>query len=376
MEALNTPASRNRRLTPPEIEAFGAELDAVRTRIMDSLGPDEADYIRKVQRFVRYSETGGRALLFLGWLPPMWLAGTACLTVGKIVENMELGHNVMHGQYDWLNEPGLRGDTYEWDNACDGNAWRHYHNYIHHTYTNVIGVDRDVGYGILRLFPAQKWKPGHLFQPLQALALATLFEWGVALHDLELEQAVEGKKKWRDVAKQLPPVVRKAARQLGKDYLVFPLLAGPAFLPVLLGNATANLGRNVWAFSIIFCGHFTENAETFGEERLENESRGEWYLRQLQGSSNLSGGKLFHFLSGNLSHQIEHHLYPDMPAVRYADAAKEVSEICRRYGQYYNTGPFGKQFASVVKRIFKYSLPQRAEGRRTRGPLATGEVPC
>jgi fatty acid desaturase len=72
----------------------------------------------------------------------------------------------------------------------------------------------------------------------------------------------------------------------------FPLIAGPMFLPVIAGNFTANLIRNVWAFSIIFCGHFTEDAEMFPKEVLENETRGHWYLRQLRGSSNLSGGPI------------------------------------------------------------------------------------
>jgi linoleoyl-CoA desaturase len=367
---MNTPIT-NRKLTRKEVASFGAELDAVRSEIMASLGEEEANYIRKVQALVRYSEIAGRGLLFLGWFPPAWLAGTGLLSVSKIAENMELGHNVMHGQYDWLNEPALRGDTYEWDTACHADAWRHSHNYMHHTFTNITGKDRDVGYGILRLFPEQKWEPHTLFQPLQAAALAVLFQWGVAFHDLELEKLRTGEKTLREVAQELPPVVKKAVRQLGKDYVFFPLLAGPAFAPVFAGNLTANLARNLWAFAIIFCGHFTEHVESFDEAVLANESRGDWYLRQLRGSSNLTGGKVFHFMSGNLSHQIEHHLFPDVPAVRYADMAPRVQEICERYGQYYNTGSFRAQFTSVIKRIFKYSLPNPKQPASDEQPAVT-----
>ena len=70
---------------------------------------------------------------------------------------MELGHNVMHGQFDWLNDPSLRGEDYDWDNTCSGNDWRFTHNYMHHTYTNIVGKDHDVGYGILRVTEDQKW---------------------------------------------------------------------------------------------------------------------------------------------------------------------------------------------------------------------------
>jgi linoleoyl-CoA desaturase len=348
---------RHRALSAAELDEIGVELDALRAEVIAGLGEREARYVRRVQAIVRYTEIGGRGLLVLGWLPPAWLAGTTLLAFSKIVENMELGHNVMHGQYDWLNDPTLRGEAYEWDNACEGDAWRHSHNYLHHTFTNVEGRDRDVGYGFLRLFPSQQWQPPHLVQPVVAIGLALLFEWGVALHDLELDRALRGGEPAARLRRELPPVVRKGLRQLAKDYLVFPALAGPSFVPVFAGNVVANLARNLWTFGIIFCGHFTADAETFPATVLEDESRGAWYVRQLRGSSNLTGGPLFHFLTGNLSHQIEHHLFPDVPAVRYADMAERVRGLCERYGQYYNTGSFWTQFASVVWRIVRYALP-------------------
>jgi len=352
------PASRSSRaLSPDEVEAFGAELDALRAEVMASLGEREASYIRNVQAIVRYTEIGGRGLLLVGWLPPAWLAGTGLLAFSKIVDNMELGHNVMHGQYDWMNEPSLRGDTYEWDHACEGDAWRHSHNYMHHAFTNVEGRDRDIGYGFLRLFDAQPWQPLHLVQGAGAIALATLFQWGIALHDLEMDQVLRGRVPLAKVARESRPVLRKMLRQFAKDYVVFPVLAGPSFLPVLAGNVAANLLRNLWTFGIIFCGHFTADVETFPESVLDGETRGGWYVRQVRGSSNLEGGPTFHFLTGNLSHQIEHHLFPDVPAIRYADMADRVRETCARYEQNYNTGSFWSQFVTVVARIVKFSFP-------------------
>jgi fatty acid desaturase len=350
--------SKSRELSYDEIQAFGAELDTLRKETIAKLGKEDADYIYKIRNFVRYSEIGSRAaLMTLGWLPPVWLAATATLGVSKIVENMELGHNVMHGQYDWMNEPSLRGSSYEWDTVCTADNWRHTHNYMHHTYTNVDGVDHDIGYGILRIFPEQKWEPRFLANPLMAAILAVTFEWTLALQSLELEKAVSGEKTWGDVRKQLPPIFAKMRKQFLKDYVFFPLIAGPMFLPVIAGNFTANLMRNIWAFSIIFCGHFTEDAEMFPKDVLENETRGHWYLRQLRGSSNLTGGTLMHIMSGNLSHQIEHHMFPDIPGMRYAEMSVKVREICEKYGQHYNTGSFRKQFTTVWGRIFKGALP-------------------
>lgn len=82
-----------------------------------------------------------------------------------------------------------------------------------------------------------------------------------------------------------------------------------------------------------------------------------WYYRQILGSANLTGGKWFHILTGNLSFQVEHHLFPDLPAHRYAEIAPQVREVCERYGVPYNTGPLLKQFGSVVRKICKLALP-------------------
>ena len=347
----------NRRLSTEELQQFGAELDALRVRTLADIGEVDAQYIRNIVKAVRYSEVAGRGLLMAGIFPPAWLAGTALLGVSKILENMELGHNVMHGQYDWMRDPHLHGKSYEWDIVGTSDNWRHTHNFKHHTYTNIKGMDDDIGYGLLRLFPEQRWKPFYLAQPAIAVVFALLFQWGVAIQDLELGKVVSGKKSKAQLKAEWQPIAQKIKRQLLKDYVVFPALAGPFFLPVLLGNLAANGLRNVWTFMIIFCGHFTADAEVFSKSILDNETRGSWYLRQLRGSSNLKGGKLFHILSGNLSHQIEHHLFPDIPARRYAEMSVEVQDICQRYDQHYNTGSLVSQFGQVCGRILRYALP-------------------
>ncbi len=361
-----TQAFRNRSLSAGELDNFAAELDALRARTVATLGQHDADYIRRIVKAVRYLEIGGRVLLFAslplafaGLFWATWIAGVLMLALSKILENMELGHNVIHGQYDWMNDPQLNGKTYEWDIAGTSDNWRYTHNFRHHTYTNVRGMDDDIGYGLLRIFPEQRWKPFYLLQPIIAVVFALLFEWGVAIQNLKLGRWWAGKTSNVEMRKKLHPAGRKMLRQVLKDYLVFPLLAGPFFLAVLSGNAVANVLRNVWTYVIIFCGHFTADAETFPKESIRNESRGHWYLRQLRGSSNLSGGKLLNVMSGNLSHQIEHHFYPDLPANRYASMAVEVKEICARYGQHYNTGSLPKQFGQVMWRILRHAWPSR-----------------
>jgi fatty acid desaturase len=357
-----------RGLTKEQIDAFGAELDAIRQRIISDLGEADADYLRKVVKAQRTFEVVGRALFYL---PPAWPAAVAALSISKILDNMEIGHNVMHGQYDWLGDPAYNSRMFEWDNVCPSEQWKYSHNYIHHTFTNILGKDRDIGYGILRMDEDQPWHPFYLGNPLYAFLLMVFFEWGVAMHDLEVENIVKGTRKLEENKALHAGIMKKVKRQALKDYLLFPALTGPLFPLTFLGNATANLVRNVWAFNIIFCGHFPADVETFTMEETEDESRGQWYLRQLLGSANITGGPLMHVMSGNLSHQIEHHLFPDLPARRYPEIAEEIREICERYGLQYNTGPLHKQLFSVARKICRLALPGKPSARRTTGAGVT-----
>ena len=349
-------------LTPEQVEEFGAEMDALRRRLVDSLGDEDAAYIRKVVKAQRSFEVAGRALFYL---PPAWPLAVAALSISKILDNMEIGHNVMHGQYDWMGDPALNSRMYEWDTMCPSEQWKHSHNYIHHTYTNILGKDRDIGYGILRMDEDQPWRPYYLGNPLYATLLMLFFEWGVLLHDLEVEEIAAGRRTWADTKHLHRGMIRKVRNQTLKDYVLFPALTGPLFVPTLLGNAAANLVRNVWAFGIIFCGHFPAGVATFTEEETEDETRGRWYVRQLLGSANITGGRLFHVLTGNLSQQIEHHLFPDIPARRYPMIAPEVKALCEKYGLAYNTGPLSRQLGSVARKICRLALP----GRRLPDPV-------
>ncbi|MHA3048205.1 fatty acid desaturase family protein [Acinetobacter sp. ANC 4641] len=348
---------KNRELTEADLEALAQELDAIKQEVVDDLGEQDAQYIRRVYSVVRYSSLAGRALLFAGWFPPAWVLGTGLLGLSKILENMEVGHNVMHGQYDWMNDPKFMGQTYEWDNVGTSDNWRQTHNYKHHTYTNIKGMDDDIGYGLVRLFPEQRWKKSYLLQPLYSIPFCLLFQWGVAIQNLEVGKLMMGRKTKAKFIKEMRPVQRKVAKQLFKDYVFFPLVAGPSAVPVFLGNLAANGIRNAWTFSIIFCGHFTKDVEVFPKSVLENESRGHWYMRQIRGSSNLTGSEAFHILTGHLSHQIEHHLYPEIPARRYRKMGPKVEAVCKKYGLNYNNASLFKQYGQVLGRILKYSLP-------------------
>jgi linoleoyl-CoA desaturase len=351
----------------------------------------------------RWLALAGRALLLRPRRRETWLLGTATLSLAKILENMEIGHNVMHGQWDWMNDPDINSQSWDWDTASPADAWRHSHNYEHHTFTNIRGKDRDLGYEIMRIDPHQKWHPVYLFQPLYNLILMGFFEWGVAMHDMNFDAIRSGEKSKRQALDELKAIGLKARRQIVKDYIAFPALsaavnaalagagggrgrkpgragragravaARSAFKSTFKANFSSNIVRNVWAHSIIFCGHFPDQTYTFSEQEVAQETRGGWYVRQLLGAANIDGRPLFHLLSGTLSFQVEHHLFPDMPSNRYAEIAPRVREICSRYGLPYNTGPLRRQLGSVHRTILRLAFPggrPRAKPRAAR-PGAT-----
>ena len=344
-------------LTAEDVENLGRELDAIREQVIASRGERDAAYIRKVIDGQRKLELGSRAVLLFSLFPPAWFVGTVGLSISKIVENMEIGHNVMHGQWDWMRDSKIHSTTWEWDNASPAEMWKHSHNEVHHTYTNVRGKDHDLGYGIMRVDENQKWVPFYLAQPLWNFINACVFEYGIAAYDLQIGKYLKGRTDKAEFQGKAKRVLAKIRKQATRDYLLHPLLSGPSALPTLTANLTANLVRNVWTHSVIMCGHFPEGVQTFEKNSIDGETRGEWYLRQMLGSANISGSRLLHFMSGNLSFQIEHHLFPDLPSNRYQEIAPKIQDVFERYGLTYTTGSLPRQVGSAWKTVFKLSLP-------------------
>jgi NADPH-dependent stearoyl-CoA 9-desaturase len=344
-------------LTADDVDAIGREFDAIRADVAARLGPQDAEYIRSVIAVQRWLEMAGRATLLLSKRRPGFLAGTTMLTLAKVLENLEIGHNVMHGQYDWLNDPTICSQNWESDAVSTAASWKFAHNFQHHTFTNVIGKDRDLGYSAMRVAADQPWHPIYLFQSIYGIAVALTFEWGIAIYDMELDAVRRGEKSWAKGRAELAAFGRKAGRQLVKDFVLWPALSGRAAKRTAVANLIANVTRNVWVHTIVFMGHLPEAAETFSEAQTAGETRGEYYVRQLLGSCNLDGTRLFHIMCGSLSFQIEHHLFPDIPSCRYPEIGPRVREVCERYGLAYNSGRLGKQYRSVANKILRYSLP-------------------
>jgi hypothetical protein len=187
-------------LSADEIAAIGLELDDIYETVYQDLGAADEKYIRGLIKTQRSMALASRvAMCAGGWMQlskgspairrASWAltgAGMVGLGLAKILENMEVGHNVMHGQWDWMQDPEINSTVWEWDNVCPADQWKHGHNVLHHTWTNVLGMDRDIGYEIFRITPEQPWHPAYLAQPVYNAILMLLFEWGVGVHDVQV----------------------------------------------------------------------------------------------------------------------------------------------------------------------------------------------
>ncbi|MEY8016481.1 fatty acid desaturase family protein [Mycobacterium servetii] len=350
-------------LTVADIENFAAELDAIRFDVIDSLGERDARYIHRTIAAQRAADVVGRLLLAGSSKRSARWAGTVTLGLAKIIENMEIGHNVMHGQWNWMNDPEIHSTTWEWDMTAASKHWISAHNFQHHKYTNIVGMDDDVGYFVLRVTRDQPWERVNTGNLLFNALLALGFEWGIGLQTIDLAKVLEAGPDRDATLQQMREFSIKAGGQVFKDYVAFPALTSlsPAatYKSTLKATLVANVIRNVWANAVIFCGHFPDGAEKFTKTDMAGESKGEWYLRQLLGSANFEAGPVLRFMSGNLCHQIEHHLFPDLPSSRLHEVSVRVREVCDKYDLPYTTGSFLMQYGKTWRTIAKLSLPDK-----------------
>jgi fatty acid desaturase len=344
-------------LSDADVESLGLSLDAIRRDVEASLGTKDRAYIKRVIRLQRGLEAASRLTIFGSRGKTGWAVGTVGLLVAKCIENMELGHNIIHGQWDWMNDPEIHSNTWEWDMVGPSSQWRYGHNYRHHVFTNVVGMDDDLGFGVIRVSRDQEWQPGYRWAPLRAVGLSIAFEWCIALHNLAAEQRDQSTEEAK--AELERAMYRKMGRQAAKDYLVYPALSGRRFLRTFLANLVAAGFRNGWAYIVIVCGHFADGAEKFTQETLANETKAQWYLRQMLGSANFNAGPVMRMMSGSLCYQIEHHLFPDLPSNRLPEVAARLRPLLAEYDLPYTTGPLPRQFWHTVRTICKLSLPDR-----------------
>ncbi len=355
------------------LRAFGAEIDALKERTFATLGDEDVRYVRRLNVFSRTMEIVGRVLIHVSLEPVTFALGVSALWLHKQLQATEIGHTALHGAYDRL--PGgeaFVSKTYRWDTPIDEESWRYGHNVRHHGNTNVAGRDADIHFGPVRLTEQTPWAPQHKWQlPFTLLFLVPNFTLLMNAHFTGVSDAVYGigreerldflpdtskesrrKAWWKALRKYMP--------YYAKNYVFFPLLAGPFFWKVLLGNWLAETMRDVYSAATIYCGHVGEDVKSY-PQGTKARSRGHWYAMQIEASNNFEVSLPLSVLCGGLDRQIEHHLFPTLPPQRLRQIAPEVREICARHGVDYRTDTWGRTLKKALSWVAALS---RAGGHR------------
>src|SRR5277367_2279350 len=127
-------------LSDADLDALAAELETIRCDIEVSRGAKDRAYIMRAIGFQRCLEIAARLIIAKSKGKFGWAVGTAALAAAKCIENMELGHNISHGQWDWINDPENPFNSLEWEIAGLTSALGFFHNYRHHVFSNIVGV--------------------------------------------------------------------------------------------------------------------------------------------------------------------------------------------------------------------------------------------
>ncbi len=350
-------------------DAFGAELDAIKAEVQSQLGKKDLAYIKKVEDVARTCEWVGRLLLHFSLDPFTWSAGVMTLAVHHQLHATEIGHSALHGAWDGLaGAEHLYSNQHNWKSPVDEASWKHEHNILHHQYTNVIGRDPDLNYGLMRASEKVNWMPYHLIQVAQFFWTAPVFLWVIGTYVTGLNDVIHGERgedfakvlpnrKLKTVAGALQKTLRKAVPYSLYNFALWPALAGPGWLKVLAGNLSADVLRNVYSAATIYAGHFGEDLEYYDQD-FRAQGRGQWYKAQAEAAHNYEVPLPMSILCGGLDTQIEHHLFPKLPPNRLREIKGQVQEICERYGVGYQRSTWGKTLGGAIKHLASLSLPK------------------
>ncbi len=386
-------------LPPVDLTAFAADIDALRADLVADLGPADLVHLRRMERW-------GRACSGLGYATA-WIApnpvSAVLMGLGNSARWTMITHHVMHRGYDRV--PGtperLRSSRYargwrrflDWPDWIHPAAWAHEHNRLHHFHTGEVDdpdlVEHNSWLIRLRAVPQPfKWLLIGLLMAtwkLSYYAPNTFWAWrqhlqaGAAARSSTPNPAPPGPgSAWRLLypgERLLLPITPRAlhfwlrcvlpyaALRFGLIPALFLPLGTWAWAAVLINSLLAELVANVHAFVIIVPNHAGDDVYRF-DDRFRG--RGEFYLRQVVGSVNYPGGSdLRDFLQGYLNYQIEHHVWPDLPMLKYRQAAPRLQAICQRHGVPYIEDSVFRRFGKLWAIMTGDASMRRAAPSRT-----------
>jgi len=286
-----------------------------------------------------------------------WVGASLSILLGLTLVSIAFNimHDACHGSYSsrkWVNE--LMGLTM---NALGANAyiWKIKHNVVHHTYTNVDGIDDDIAKSpVLRHCPSQKWMPAHRFQHIYMFflyAVSTIL-W-VFLTDMikYFSRKIIVTEMKFTLKEHLIFWVSKLL-YIG-FYIVIPILM-LGWQTWLVGYLIINITMGLTLSLVFQLAHVVEKTEFEVAEEKPKVIDTEWAIHEIRTTANFApGNKIVSWFVGGLNFQVEHHLFPRVSHVHYAALSKIVKEHCDQFGIPYHSYPKMRQAVASHIRVMK-----------------------
>lgn len=342
------------------LRRFGEAIEAIRRRVEAEVGAEDVAYFRRLDRFSKRMEIAGRLLIHFSFEPVGFFSGVFALWLHKQLQLEEIGHAVLHGVFDHLPDAKeYHTNAYVWDAPADERSWQYAHVMRHHPNPNVVGKDDNIHFGFMRISEHTPWRWYHRFQvPSTIFLLSPNLGWltGVRVTGLSDVLIGNGRPEKFDFIKDrslatISDCVKKTMRKFvpyyAKNFVFYPMLAGPFFPKVLFGNWLAETMRDSWLAATIYTGHIADTAVY--PEGTRAKSRGAYYAMQVEATNNFAASLPVSILSGGLDCHIEHHLFPKLPPNRLRKITGEVQAVCEAHGVRYRRDP---SFWKGLKRAF------------------------
>jgi linoleoyl-CoA desaturase len=326
-------------------------------------------YVKTIGIFMVYFGSYG---LFISGISDSWwfyLAIALVLGVATAGIGMAIMHDANHGSYSkkqWINK--LLGYSINMCAGASATNWKIQHNVLHHTYTNIEGLDEDIDLGdMMKFTPSEEDKPSkvHRFQWIYASFLYGLLTLNWTFIK-DFSQAARYSK-WGLMKTQQTTLKNEVITLIITKVLYFGYML---VLPLIL------LDIAVWEMMLFFfithfvCGsilswvfqlaHVVEEAD-FPEVSADKIVHDGFYAHQLKTTANFHVNRLFSWYMGGLNHQVEHHLFPNISHVHYRNIMPIVKKTAEEFGlPYNNISSFGKGMISHLRWLKKVGNPQLA----------------
>ncbi len=298
-----------------------------------------------------------KSAIILSWLAFSWLFTLfspdilglkilGCILLGMSFAGIgfSVGHDANHGGYSsrkWVNS--AFGLTYDFLIGLSSYLWICRHNFLHHTYTNIIGHDVEIdGDGLVRMSPARDHKWYHRFQHLLINFIYAIipFYWSIAdVHLILFKRKYHEYNIPKPTTLQLLTLLGAKAVWLGL-YVGIPFALGYSPIQIIIGLCIVNMVYGVLICNVFMLAHVLEPAEFFEPNSLGNVIDDEWAIFQIKTTVDFAPKNRFlNWYLGGLNYQVVHHLFPQICHIHYPKIAPILAEVCKEYGVAYNVYP-------------------------------------